>query len=69
MEIGKELGSADYDKVYVDEIQDCRQAETTLFLIAAGMNVQSLFLAGDPVQVFVSCMLATCVFITEMLLS
>ena len=40
----------DYTKVYVDEIQDCTQAEIILFFLAAGFNSKSLFLAGDPVQ-------------------
>jgi len=39
-----------YDKVYVDEIQDSTQAEILLFFLAAGMNYQALFLAGDPAQ-------------------
>jgi superfamily I DNA/RNA helicase len=43
----------DYDKVYVDEIQDCTQAEITLFFVAAGLNVQSSFLVGDPAQAVV----------------
>jgi superfamily I DNA/RNA helicase len=43
----------DYDKVYVDEIQDFTQAEITLFFLAAGLDMQSLFLAGDPAQAVV----------------
>ncbi len=41
----------DYEKVYVDEVQDSTQAEVVLFFLAAGFNVQSLFFAGDPAQV------------------
>jgi superfamily I DNA/RNA helicase len=41
----------DYEKVYVDEVQDCTQAEVVLFFLATGMNMQALFLAGDPAQV------------------
>lgn len=41
---------ADYHKVYVDEVQDNTQAEIVLYFLAAGMNTQSLFLAGDPAQ-------------------
>ena len=51
--ISDEMGDRDYDKVYVDEIQDCTQAETSLFFLAAGLQVQSLFLAGDPAQAVV----------------
>eukprot|EP00597_Dinobryon_sp_UTEXLB2267_P010567 CAMPEP_0170100792 /NCGR_PEP_ID=MMETSP0020_2-20130122/1864_1 /TAXON_ID=98059 /ORGANISM="Dinobryon sp., Strain UTEXLB2267" /LENGTH=664 /DNA_ID=CAMNT_0010323745 /DNA_START=228 /DNA_END=2219 /DNA_ORIENTATION=- len=51
--ISDEFGDRDYDKVYVDEIQDCTQAETSLFFLAAGLQVQSLFLAGDPAQAVV----------------
>eukprot|EP01034_Spumella_vulgaris_P047349 gene47349-biopygen12887 len=40
----------DYHKVYVDEVQDNTQAEIVLYFLAAGMNTQSLFLAGDPAQ-------------------
>ncbi len=40
----------EYDRVYVDEVQDCTQAEITLFFVAAGMQMQALFLAGDPAQ-------------------
>lgn len=43
----------DYDKVYVDEIQDCTQAEICLLFIEAGLDVQSLFLVGDPAQAVV----------------
>eukprot|EP01034_Spumella_vulgaris_P047584 gene47584-biopygen39515 len=42
--------STQYDKVYVDEVQDNTQAEIVLYFLAAGMNTQSLFLAGDPAQ-------------------
>ena len=42
-----------YDRVYVDEIQDCTQAEICLFFVAAGFEVQSLFLVGDPAQAVV----------------
>ena len=41
---------ADYDKVYVDEVQDNTQAEIILYLLASGLNTKSLFLAGDPAQ-------------------
>ena len=41
---------SDYDKVYVDEIQDNTQAKIILYLLASGLNTQSLFLAGDPAQ-------------------
>ena len=40
----------EYDRVYVDEVQDCTQAEIALFFVAAGMRTQALFLAGDPAQ-------------------
>jgi superfamily I DNA/RNA helicase len=43
----------DYDMVYVDEIQDCTQAEIVFFFLAAGLNLQSSFLAGDPAQAVV----------------
>lgn len=46
-------GGIDYDRVYVDEIQDCTQAEICLFFVAAGFRVQSLFLVGDPAQAVV----------------
>ena len=39
-----------YNAVYVDEIQDCTQAEIALFFFAAGMNADSLMMAGDPAQ-------------------
>jgi hypothetical protein len=39
-----------YDRVYVDEVQDCTQAEIALFFVAVGMDTQALFLAGDPAQ-------------------
>ena len=39
-----------YDRVYVDEVQDCTQAEVTLFFLAACGKTQALFLAGDPAQ-------------------
>ena len=47
---GCPVNPAPYDRVYVDEVQDCTQAEIALFLVAAGMNTQALFLAGDPAQ-------------------
>ena len=40
-------------KVYVDEVQDHTQAEITLYLLLAGMNVDNLFLGGDPAQAVV----------------
>ncbi len=43
----------EYDKVYVDEVQDCTQAEITLFFVAAGLRMQALFMAGDPAQAVV----------------
>ena len=43
-------GPALYDRVYVDEVQDCTQAEVALCFLAAGCNSQALFLAGDPAQ-------------------
>ena len=43
-------GDARYDRVYVDEVQDCTQAEIALFFVAAGMDSRALFLAGDPAQ-------------------
>jgi hypothetical protein len=45
--------SKKYDKVYVDEVQDNTQAEIVLFFLAAGMDTQALFLAGDPAQAVV----------------
>jgi hypothetical protein len=42
--------SALYDRVYVDEVQDCTQAEVALCFLAVGCNSQALFLAGDPAQ-------------------
>ncbi len=44
------LGLTPYDRVYVDEVQDCTQAEIALFFVAAAMDTQALFLAGDPAQ-------------------
>jgi superfamily I DNA/RNA helicase len=41
---------SDYDKVYVDEIQDSTQNEVLLFIIASGFRLHGLFLAGDPAQ-------------------
>ncbi len=43
-------GPALYDRVYVDEVQDCTQAEVALCFLAVGCNSQALFLAGDPAQ-------------------
>jgi hypothetical protein len=43
----------EYDRVYVDEVQDCTQAEIALFFVAAGLRMQALFLAGDPAQAVV----------------
>jgi hypothetical protein len=48
--VGGPVHSAPYDRVYVDEVQDCTQAEIALFVVAAGMDMQALFLAGDPAQ-------------------
>ena len=45
--------SRNYDRVYVDEVQDCTQAEICLFIVAAGLQFQSLFLVGDPAQAVV----------------
>jgi hypothetical protein len=47
---GGPLGFAPYDRVYVDEVQDCTQAETALFFVATNMDTRALFLAGDPAQ-------------------
>jgi hypothetical protein len=47
---GAPVRSAPYDRVYVDEVQDCTQAEIALFFVAADMDMQALFLAGDPAQ-------------------
>ena len=47
------LGTRNYDRVYVDEVQDCTQAEICLFIVAAGLQFQSLFLVGDPAQAVV----------------
>ena len=44
----------DYDKVYIDEVQDYTQAEILVFVLAAGMRSDvSLFLTGDPAQAVV----------------
>ncbi len=48
--LGDPVRSALYDRVYVDEVQDCTQAEIALLVVAAGMDMQALFLAGDPAQ-------------------
>ena len=39
-----------YDRVYVDEVQDCTQAEIALYFVAAGLDTRALFFAGDPAQ-------------------
>ena len=39
-----------YDRVYVDEVQDCTQAEIALYFVAAGLDMRALFFAGDPAQ-------------------
>ena len=39
-----------YDRVYVDEVQDCMQAEIALYFVAAGMDMRALYFAGDPAQ-------------------
>ena len=43
-------GKLSYDRVYVDEVQEYTQAEIGLFLLVAGLDADSLFLAGDPAQ-------------------
>ena len=48
-----ELGTRNYDRVYMDEVQDCTQAEICLFIVAVGLQFQSLFLVGDPAQAVV----------------
>jgi superfamily I DNA/RNA helicase len=40
----------DYDKVYVDEVQDNTQAEVVLYFLAAGLDMKAPFFAGDPAQ-------------------
>ena len=40
----------EYDRVYVDEVQDCTQAEIALFFVAAGLRMHALFMVGDPAQ-------------------
>ena len=42
--------AAPYDRVYVDEVQDCTQAEIALYFVAAGLDMRALFFAGDPAQ-------------------
>ena len=42
-----------YDKIYVDEVQDSTEVEIILFCLAAGMNFERLYLAGDPAQAIV----------------
>jgi hypothetical protein len=37
----------DYEKVYVDEVQDNTQAEVVLYFLAAGLNTKALFFAGN----------------------
>jgi superfamily I DNA/RNA helicase len=52
------LDGLNFDRVYVDEVQDYTQAEMLLFLLSgatspqrgSNLNFNSLFLAGDPVQ-------------------
>ena len=45
------FSSVQFDKIYVDEIQDYTQAEIALFFTLAGPG--DLFLAGDPAQAVV----------------
>lgn len=42
-----------YNKIYVDEIQDSTQAEITLFFLSTGIELNSMFLAGDNAQAVV----------------
>jgi superfamily I DNA/RNA helicase len=39
--------------VYIDEVQDSTEVEVILFFLAAGMNYDRLYLAGDPAQAIV----------------
>jgi hypothetical protein len=47
-------GGRDYDRVYADEVQDYTQAEILVFILAAGMRLDSLFLAGTNVSLSLS---------------
>ena len=49
----EEKDGRDYDRVYIDEVQDYTQAELLVFILAAGMRYDTLFLAGDPAQAVV----------------